>query len=341
MATPVNLHLSDSWRWLGDIRGIYTVKHGYRLLTMINNQSPDIQSFRSWKSLWALPILPKVKNLLWRCARGILPLRENLKSRRVWISGGCPLCGFVAETAEHLFCGCQYAQGLWEENDISHGQCIHEFMDSILSSPNAEVAVQLAAIFWVVWETRNAVVWSNMVPSAEGMKSQVHALRLVWKGAYASERTRGTDGVAAQQWNPPPRGSLKCNIDAAVLPGGVGYGAVVRDHVGSFVAAKSGRLSCECDPLMAESMAAREALSWLKGLRHNTIILESDCLILCNAFNSNDLDFSYVGLLVKQCQSIASDIGSVKVQHVKRTANQVAHVLARATISLLSQVRGA
>ncbi|XP_019197734.1 PREDICTED: uncharacterized protein LOC109191563 [Ipomoea nil] len=35
IATPIANHLPDSWRWVGDIRGAYSVKHGYKILTAV------------------------------------------------------------------------------------------------------------------------------------------------------------------------------------------------------------------------------------------------------------------------------------------------------------------
>ncbi|XP_019177860.1 PREDICTED: uncharacterized protein LOC109173056 [Ipomoea nil] len=110
IATPVNTHFKDSWRWLGDLHGLYSVKHGYRLSTTNTGPNNTVEEFQVWNKLWALPVLPKVRNLLWRCARGVLPVRENLKTKRVFIGGGCPFCGHLAETPEHLFYECCYAR---------------------------------------------------------------------------------------------------------------------------------------------------------------------------------------------------------------------------------------
>lgn len=79
---------------------------------------------------------------------------------------------------------------------------------------------------------------------------------------------------------------MKCNIDAVEFGERVGFGAVVRDYNGAFVAVAGSRLECGNDPYLAEAMAVREALSWLKGLGWTNIDFESDCLNFCNAFNS-------------------------------------------------------
>ncbi|XP_019184179.1 PREDICTED: uncharacterized protein LOC109179064 [Ipomoea nil] len=90
LATPVALDKCDVWYWRNDIRGQYTVKHGYRLLTE-SSVLTHVPSLVSWHKLWRLKVPPKVRVFLWRCIRGILPVKEVLKEKRVFIGGGCPL----------------------------------------------------------------------------------------------------------------------------------------------------------------------------------------------------------------------------------------------------------
>ncbi|XP_019182510.1 PREDICTED: uncharacterized protein LOC109177579 [Ipomoea nil] len=163
---------------------------------------------------------------------------------------------------------------------------------------------------------------------------QMRRMQVAWKEAYAGPDGSNGSTRPPVEWIPPPRNTIKCNVDAAVSGNGASFGIVVRDHDGRFVAAKCGRLVGEEDPYMAEVLGAKEALAWLKMQHHSNIILESDCLNFCNAFNSCISDHSCVGLVVKQCLSIAKDIGNVSVSHVKRSANRVARELARATVSM-------
>ncbi|XP_019157468.1 PREDICTED: uncharacterized protein LOC109154044 [Ipomoea nil] len=331
LATPMSPQCKDSWRWLGDIRGNYTVRHGYRLLMNSSEENNYAGEFHAWNSLWSLPISPKAKNLLWHCARGVLPVRENLKLKHVWIRGGCPLCGHNWESMEHLFCECPYATALWEQEDVLNGRCMQLFMDQWLTNSTVEQSTRLAAIIWVVWSTRNDIVWRNIQPFVAAMRMQVSSVRACWEESNR-RGIRDVDRAGhASTWEPPPISSVKCNVDAATFSDGAGYGAVIRDHNGRFIAAKNGRIMSNREPLMVEAIAAREALKWLKDLQYSNIIIESDCLNFCTAFNSRSRDFSYLDVIVKQCVSIANGIGNVSVCHVRRTANRVAHELARAT----------
>ncbi|XP_031120427.1 uncharacterized protein LOC116023565 [Ipomoea triloba] len=222
LATPVSLQFKDTWRWVGDLRGMYSVKNGYQLLT---SQSMAVElnvAFSAWDRLWKLPVSPKVKNLLWRCARNIVPVRDVLKQKHVYIGGGCPLCANAVETVEHLFCMC-------------------------------EVASQ-------VWGVRNDRVWKNVITRIENISLQIQSLQLNWMESFLNPNVNEPVNIPIV-WFPPPQGFLKCNVDAAIFDDGAGYGAVLRDHQGRFVAARCDRLTSIRDPFLAEALAVKEALS--------------------------------------------------------------------------------
>ncbi|XP_019181672.1 PREDICTED: uncharacterized protein LOC109176732 [Ipomoea nil] len=271
LATPVSPQFKDAWRWLEDIRGKYTVRHGYRLLMNSGEENNYVGEFHAWNTL---------------CTMG---------------TGGC---------------------FKWSG---------HAAMDQWLANATMEQSTTLAAIIWVIWSTRNDIVWRDIQPSVAAMHTQVMRVKAGWEAVNRRDARDDDRAGHASTWEPPPSSSVKCNVDAATFSDGAGYGAIIRDHTRRFIAAKNGRIMSNREPLMVEAIAAREALKWLKDLHYRNIILESDCLNFCTAFNSCSRDFSYLDVIVKQCVSIANDIGNVSVCHVRRTANRVAHELARAT----------
>ncbi|XP_019182138.1 PREDICTED: uncharacterized protein LOC109177282 [Ipomoea nil] len=332
IATPVANHLPDSWRWVGDIRGEYTVKHGYKLLTSSFTLSSTPGNFAAWDKLWKLPVPPKV-HLLWRCTRGILPVRENLKLKNIWIGGGCPLCTYDSETAEHLFGGCCFARQLWKRDEGLQDRTVQSYMEELVNGTCTGKKIRMAAVFWMIWIARNDRIWRNKVWTVEATHNQIELLIATWNENYKREITVDQIRDDGATWEPPAPNWVKCNVDAALSSVEVAFGAAIRDHRGRFVAARNGWLICYRDPLMAEACAVKKSLEWLHSLGHNQLIVESDCLVFCNAFNSCNLDLSCVDLIVKQCKQIASDMGDVVVRHVRRSANRVAHVLAQATDS--------
>nr|GMD79688.1 uncharacterized protein LOC109160490 [Ipomoea batatas] len=86
--TPVNLNQADEWYWRYETRGDYSVRSGYRLLS---EQPSETSNFKSWRKLWNLRVAPKIWNLLWRCIKEILPVRANLRRRRMEVQSECPL----------------------------------------------------------------------------------------------------------------------------------------------------------------------------------------------------------------------------------------------------------
>ncbi|XP_031124312.1 uncharacterized protein LOC116027022 [Ipomoea triloba] len=266
LATPVSSNARDIWCWKGDIRGIYTVRHGYRLLTSASIHADPRLHFTDWKKLWKLPVPPKVKNFLWHCMRNILPVREILQTHHVWAGGGCPFCSFHMESMDHLFGSCPMAAQVWHGSNIAVTDNLVMFINKALRRPSVKETVHVVANLWLLWNDTTVVDDNSRVTS----------------------------------WAPPSIHNFKCNVDAAVFEDGAGLGAIVRDHAGKFIAAYSARLGCGRDPYLPEAMAVKEALSWL-----------------------NLPDFSYVGLIVKQCRCIANDIGNVSVHHVRSCVQQL------------------
>ncbi|XP_019155964.1 PREDICTED: uncharacterized protein LOC109152773 [Ipomoea nil] len=58
--TPVSIQSSDTWYWKGDLRGLYSVKHGYNSLMREHlSQEPGLE-FTNWCAIWSLKIPPKL-----------------------------------------------------------------------------------------------------------------------------------------------------------------------------------------------------------------------------------------------------------------------------------------
>lgn len=69
---------------------------------------------------------------------------------------------------------------------------------------------------------------------------------------------------------------IKCNIDVCVFSSHLGHGCVIRDIQGEVIAARSTILPGGGDVFMAETMSCKEALSWLKELNFDRVVLEMD-----------------------------------------------------------------
>ena len=120
----------------------------------------------------------------------------------------------------------------------------------------------------------------------------------------------------------------------------MGFGCIVCDNSGALVAASNGTVLGFFTPHVVEAMGMREALSWLKQHGFSRIEIESDSLLLVSALQSSAPDSSPVGGIVLDCKNLALGFISCKFLFVFRSANQVAHHLARVACSRSWQLGG-
>uniref|UniRef100_A0A162A085 RNase H type-1 domain-containing protein n=1 Tax=Daucus carota subsp. sativus TaxID=79200 RepID=A0A162A085_DAUCS len=76
-------------------------------------------------------------------------------------------------------------------------------------------------------------------------------------------------------------------------------------------------------------MAFKEALSWMDGRGWHDSTVESDCLTVVQAVRSNVPMRSYFGRIIEECRRILQRLNKIDLFFVKRSANMVAHQLAR------------
>ncbi|XP_031107260.1 uncharacterized protein LOC116011955 [Ipomoea triloba] len=106
-------------------------------------------------------------------------------------------------------------------------------------------------------------------------------------------------------------------------------GAVLYSPGGSFAAAFNTPLQDCFSPLMAESMACKEVLSWIKDRGVHTVVLYTDCASLQQLLASDHRTiYSYVAFPVSASKAIMSTFNSCSVRSVPRSANLAAHSLA-------------
>lgn len=159
-----------------------------------------------------------------------------------------------------------------------------------------------------------------------------------WQQAQSNKHKVGPgldrEGVAV--WQKPQPGWLTYNVDAATMvdKGLSSFGCVLRDGSGLFVSCIGGIFAGISDPKLAEAMAFREALSWLKRKEVSKVYIELDALSVVQAFRNDLNDASYFGSLIQDCLSLSKDLRSLLVYYVRRSANVAAHCVAREASSL-------
>lgn len=82
------------------------------------------------------------------------------------------------------------------------------------------------------------------------------------------------------------------------------------------------------DPKIAEALAFRQALSWLKPLKISQVFIELNSLNVVQAFHNSSKDSSYFKSIILDCSSIVKGLRSYSVYFVRRSTNVAAHTIA-------------
>ena len=140
--------------------------------------------------------------------------------------------------------------------------------------------------------------------------------------------------VGPETWSPPQLGCLKLNVDASVLPGvdHIGIGAVLCDEKGIILGAIAKSLDGSFSPFLAECIALREGLIFAKDFNSGPIVVETDAINVVTAVGDNR-KLSMEGPNLEDVKQLLVQMHSTGIYHTRRSANLVAHLLARFSIN--------
>ena len=118
---PISYNLpEDKIIWVGNNRGVFTVKSAYYVaLNIVKSFEEGECSYNDpreflWKKLWHLHIPSKIKIFAWRACVDALPIMVNLQKRGIGDCDLCPCCGVESETLFHSIINCEVARRVWE-----------------------------------------------------------------------------------------------------------------------------------------------------------------------------------------------------------------------------------
>ncbi|KAH9661644.1 rnase h domain-containing protein [Citrus sinensis] len=217
------------------------------------------------------------------------------------------------ESVLHALIECSFAKSCWFSSPVGFVGCCASFLgwlEHIFTRCSREDCNIAMMICWRIWIHRNDIIWNDKFGSVQQV------------------------GNGAVSWERPRFGWVKCNIDAAIFESQrrFGLGCVLRNSDGCFLAAR-----CVGRPGMfgareAEALGIREALSWLKKLQFPCVV-EIDYLQVFQVLTGFSGPNGF-GLIIEECRALALSIGEVKFSFVRRSANFVAHTIARAGSSM-------
>ncbi|WCJ19123.1 hypothetical protein M5689_001426 [Euphorbia peplus] len=200
-------------------------------------------------------------------------------------------------------------------------------------------------LIWCIWYARNLWVWSHSRIDGDNLLHMACTMLHNWQEVQGRpiitcgsvpQQTAAESGVQAiTRWNKPPRRFFKVNVDASLVVGSgfLGIGGIIRDDAGIFCGAFSRKVRGNFSVREGEALGIREALSWVKNKSLEHVILESDAAFVVEHLRHHSFRSGY-GVILDDCKYLISSFNDVSVNYVGRSANQVAHSLAKAAYSL-------
>lgn len=341
LSTPVNMEENDNWYWRKEKLGMYSVKSAYFMLQerKFSNQGSNNAGF--WRNLWNLKIPPKVRNFLWRACSDCLPTKDLLREKRVPINATCPMCNDTAETILHILVTCSYATSclrkLFLPSITGEFSSFSEWLQLVFQQMNQKQVNQIVMVSWMIWKSRNDVIWKQHCTGINEVVQSAFSILCQWTNAQDKSFSPILSHISQEdgheQWTLPQQNWIKINTDAAIFQdsNSYSYAYVIRNHKGEFMEAETKCNQGNISPEMAETVGIREALSWIKNSRRKDVVLESDCLQIVQFIRSSVTSCSYLGRLVEECRTILASLRDQNIvfRFIKRSANSVAHYLAR------------
>ncbi|XP_023907861.1 uncharacterized protein LOC112019574 [Quercus suber] len=308
---PLNFSLpDDKMIWIGNKKGMFTVKSAYYIALSIAEPSLSGESSSGnscsplWRKMWHLNILAKVRIFAWRCCMNALPTMQNLRIRGVNTDGYCPICDQCLECTSHALFRCDIPRsvwGYWKNCPIDLVNSSWDFSSlalQILSKGSTHDLESFLITAWLLW--LNRAISSTIPP-----KSQ------------------------ASSWTPPPPGYYKINVDGASSEDGrpSNIGVIIHDSNGRVMAAMC-KLLQACYPIEAvEAIAIENGILLAQEIQVSKIIIELDALNIVQSINSKQLGGEFGHILHGILLSL-DHFCCWKLQHLKRDCNRDAHNLA-------------
>ncbi|XP_074368774.1 uncharacterized protein LOC141708859 [Apium graveolens] len=271
-----------------------------------------------------------------------LPTAVALLTKRVEIASRCTWCLMRDEDTYHVMFDCSFARSVWaraniqEVDSANYTGDIVEFIQYLFFVCTRDKLVHLVMLYWNLWNRRNKWVWNRVSISGFGVQATTMNMINEWQRCQKEKRVFvSAANTIACTWKPPAQGWFKVNVDAALFTdsAGFGIGCVIRDASGGFVAARTQKIEAIITPKEAEAIGLKEALSWTKELRHKRCVFETDAKLLAEACKGVQR-WTYFHTIVLDSIELFKNYDDVLVEFILRSANEVAHRLARATYSM-------
>ncbi|XP_074278207.1 uncharacterized protein LOC141601801 [Silene latifolia] len=286
-----------------------------------------------WKSIWKVPVIPRIKVFMWQLFHNAIPTKVNIARRLGSDDVACPRCHSERETCDHAIRGCGWGEGVWEEMGFDmgvwrDGMVVRDWVEGMLRELGEKEKVMFLVTCWVLWEKRNRLVFSGERWDIGGIMRRIWGLVCEMESLREGNAPSLVEGVRLGNWERPVQGVSKVNTDAGVIEGvGVGLGAVSRNSSGEVEWAVVLQRGTRCEVAMAEAEAILLGLKEANRMQIRKVVIESDCLVVVDDLTKNRSGRSELFTIYEEIREISLSFEFVVFKHISRILNKLAHAM--------------
>ncbi|KAK3204451.1 hypothetical protein Dsin_018497 [Dipteronia sinensis] len=147
-----------------------------------------------------------------------------------------------------------------------------------------------------------------------------------------------SSGLVGALWRPPDPGLYKVNTDAAldVASRKIGIGLIIHNCFGKVMASSAQSVLAVYSPLVTEELVIFRGLRFAREVGLAPCFIESKAQVVANLFNSDNVPFADVGLILKDCKLLLEASLGCCVGFAPTLANKATHGFAKLGLSLYS-----
>ncbi|XP_071680949.1 uncharacterized protein [Lolium perenne] len=242
--------MEDHLAWHFNPRGIFSVKSAYKVAVMVRDRLSGREAAHSgssatsgpsfdWNHIWKLNVSGKIKMFIWCLAHNSLANRMKIHKLGIDLDTKYPVCNRLNEDGGHAFLKCK--KELWNCDEATQ--------------------VRSVTLMWEWWNQRNKANTDKDSPDPNVVCSHVERLLIDFMSLWKLEKPAKPPNT--HKWSKPPNDYVKINFDSSfnvVFVDG-GWGFVIRDQEGFFVAAGVGKSKNPGSALQSEVVACLAAIN--------------------------------------------------------------------------------
>lgn len=218
-------------------------------------------------------------------------------------------------------------------------QCLAASHDLVCLPPTGVSGNILSWVCWCIWTARNLLVFEDRTLDAKDISCTSIKLARELQEAQAHKplpaHNLGGNNSHIREFTSMTVSTLFTDAAWKAQDRTVGCGWIIHNPQERETMSGTSTELCVASPLMAEALAAREALLHAKALHLSNICLKSDNQVLVKELNSKQhpVELDKINLDI---ENLSSSFCSISFVHVSRNLNSAAESLAKSALYYLN-----